>query len=943
MFHRHRSRNQHVVALSMPPFVRVGCLLILLVIFPFWFFAGRTTTSDTDFGPLGLQKRNGGFSGIASRLGKNNKHRLAIVIPFVGEGPEAVPPYLELFCTAAAGSASLVDFLLIHSGVLDGYHGNSCPDNVIFISLSSIENFSKYLVRVVDHKPDEDIAVEGSRETLAKILSKHIIKYPYVLVEFKPALGHIFAEFLEGYTHWGYSDLDILFGDLERWISPDELNDFDIVTYGYGDQDRAYMRGQFTFHKNDKDINQIWRLCDYLADMDKRFLDVITGEAHLHFESAEGCYSAAVLQRNDIKVKYAVKAFTDINEKDTAHSHGLFVGTGKKKSTTVLYKAGSKEDGKALERIPDTWFENKDSLYRDTKKPLQFEVGERERLPTVEKADAKCMFWAQKKYQSRLCLDDVHSSDTVYWIDGHLYKQKYEMAPLPGKVVSAPFFHFQEYKRYFRLTQLAGFHRSGPVRTFVLSKEGVLPIYPDEFKVDRSFVPSPLDLRLRKWKAVKGNDRTQLPNRGYCLRSGPRKFPANPPAPQCQFASSWKDEDTIQILSGAPSWAQVDVETEVTMVLTLQLQPSQVANEATLGNFLQLIGMYLDRWQGQPSVIVLHAPKATPEAQAMLRIKLGPGSDLSLFGLDTCLVGVIFSDSSEFLSRKAILNMATDVVPTRWFISGFELERGLVISHDTAFFAHRVSVIHRELNGSVFVIPQFGLEEKESDFTLPALLKAKKDGEFQALSKLDESGCETTEDNTPNDDGSSLFDAMHDHWWKLSEGYITGTTMDNIDDRVHNMRAAALDDIQMDIVGLLTEQKQYSLFAMDISPILMIDNMGPRDGMKSSEIAREVEEFGGKRCYNGLRLAQLATFGYSVNVLAGAFALSTPSTRAIALADPSDEATPTGASRCDGCFLFDEDHEEILEDISKDERKRPAKAALLWEHPTNSDPLFGHT
>jgi hypothetical protein len=46
------------------------------------------------------------------------------------------------------------------------------------------------------------------------------------MVEFKPALGHIFAEYLKGYSHWGYSDLDILFGDLPRFITQDELTDF---------------------------------------------------------------------------------------------------------------------------------------------------------------------------------------------------------------------------------------------------------------------------------------------------------------------------------------------------------------------------------------------------------------------------------------------------------------------------------------------------------------------------------------------------------------------------------------------------------------------------------------------------------------------------------------------------------------------------------------------
>lgn len=918
----------------MPPFVRLGCFILVIVLVPVWLFSRWFSATDqTEGPPHGIH---------VHPLGKNHKHRLAIVIPFIGEGPEAVPPYLELFCTAAAGSAALVDFLLIHSGVLDGYHGDNCPDNVRFISLSTIDEFARHLVRVVDHKAEEDIALGGSRDMLAKILAKHIIKYPYVLVEFKPALGHIFADFLQGYTHWGYSDLDILFGDLERWITPDELNEFDIVTYGYGDQNRIYLRGQFTFHKNDDKINQLWRLCDYLSDMDKRFNDVMSGEKHLHFESAEGCYSSAVLQHNDIKVKYTVKAFTDIDVHDTAYSHGLFVGTGKSKTKTVLYKAGSKANGKALERIPNTWFENKDSLYSDPTKPLLIEIGTRERIPSVEKTDAKCMFWAQKQYQARLCLDNVASTDTVYWIDGQLYKQKYELAQLPGKVVTAPFFHFQEYKRYFRTTQLSGFHRSGPARTFVLTKEGVLPIYPDEFKIDRSFFPSPLGLQPSTWKGVKGGDRQQLPNHSYCLRSGPRKFPVNPPAPQCQFSTSWREINTVEIVSGAPSWTHVNIETDITMVLTLQLLPSQSTNAEAVKGFLQMIAMYLDRWQGQPSVLVIHIPNGTPDVLAMLRIKLGPGSDLSLFGMDTCFVGAIFTESDKVFSRKALLNMAIDMAPTRWFISGFELERGLIVSQDAAFFAHRVAVIHRQLNGSIFLVPQFGLVDKESDFTLPALWNDKKDGGLKPLSKLDESGCEISED-AAIDHQSRLINEMHNVWWTLSEEYITSTTVEHVSDKVHEMRARTLDDIQLNLIGLLTDTKQYSMFAMDVSPILLTDNIGPRNGMKASEMAKEVEEFGGIRCYNGLRLAQLATLGYNVGVLAGAFALSTPSTRSFAFADTSHEGNPLGTSRCDGCFMFDEKHEDILEKIANDERKRPAKAALLWEHPSNSDPLFGHT
>jgi hypothetical protein len=159
------------------------------------------------------------------------------------------------------------------------------------------------------------------------------------------------------------------------------------------------------------------------------------------------------------------------------------------------------------------------------------------------------------------------------------------------------------------------------------------------------------------------------------------------------------------------------------------------------------------------------------------------------------------------------------------------------------------------------------------------------------------------------------------------------------DEKVVEQTAQKLDKIQLGLMNLLTEQHQYSLYSSDNSPILLFDNLGPRNGMLTHEMAREVDELGGKLCYNSLRLAQMATLGYHVNVLAGAFAISTPVTRSV-IGDPSIGAP--GVSRCDGCFFFsDEDEEEILESISLDERMRPAKIRILWEQPAN--PLKGHT
>ena len=155
---------------------------------------------------------------------------------------------------------------------------------------------AELLLRVTDRRGQGDDDGDGGDGTgplamdhrkLVKMVARTLVLHPYVLVEYKPATGHVFADYLGEYTHWGYSDLDIAWGDLPRWITPDELDGdkWDVVTYGFGDQDRAYLRGQFTFHRNDPErINQLWRGCDYLARADERYGSAVASLGTLHGE-----------------------------------------------------------------------------------------------------------------------------------------------------------------------------------------------------------------------------------------------------------------------------------------------------------------------------------------------------------------------------------------------------------------------------------------------------------------------------------------------------------------------------------------------------------------------------------------------------------------------------------------------------------------------------------
>jgi len=861
------------------------------------------------------------------------EHRLAIVIPFIGQGSDAIPSYLELFCVTAAGSADLVDFLIFHDGTFGAdsdINHFSCPENVIFHSLESIEEFSHALIRVLDRKPEEELKLGGSREKLAGIVAKVIQKYPYLMVEFKPAFGHIFEKYLHGYTHWGYSDLDMMIGDLERWITPDELNHFDIVTYGFGDQHRLYLRGQFTFHRNDPaKINQLWRGCDYLSHMDKRFADVLSGDKSLRLESAEGCYSAVVLENTSIRIKYAVKAFTDVDQgnekgvKDTAYTHGVYVGIGKNKDKTVIYKAGN-DHRKGLFALPYDWFETKGSVYMKRREMLYKPVGDREPILAIEKKGAKCMYWVQEKYQPRLCIDGVDSTDTIYWIHGRLYKEKYELAKLPGDILTAPFFHFQEWKRYYRTAQLGGFSRNGPYKGFVLVKDGILPIYAsrNDNKIMRTsaakdLIPSPLGQLLFRWQDVDDKDRERYPPRFYCLQAAPKERPSTT---KCNFGTSWRDSRNVEILSN-PDWSMVNIHSEVTMALTLQFHSDQLNSATIIEGFFRVIALYLNHWQGRPIVLMIHLAGATPSSIATIRTKFGAGSDISDFGMGSVLIGAIFSEKPDTFSRKALMNMAIDASPTRFVISGYELERGIIPSLDTIYLAHRVAQIHKDSPGAVYFIPQFSLANGTHDFTIDGLERAKGDGRIVSISKVDDRDCEG--DNSSLEyEKSGTFGMIEKLWWQLNTH----------DGRQNEMPieeyALALESIQSKVATLLSEKEHYNVYATNESPILLVDNLGPFPGMITSDMVREVDEFGGKMCYNSIRLAQMATLGYRINILIGAFAISTPALRE-SIGDPS--IGPLGVSRCDGCFFFtkEREHEDILENMSFEERQRPAKISIL--------------
>lgn len=153
----------------------------------------------------------------------NKEKKICIVIPYFGKWPN----YFPFFLKSCELNPSIDWFFYTNCDIPQFY-----SKNVKFIS-KSLEDFNTLASEKLEYKID--------------------IKYPYKLCDFKPAYGHIFEDYLEGYDFWGFGDIDVIYGNIRNFFTDEILSKFDIITtYSHS------LSGPFTILKNDK-IKYLYR------------------------------------------------------------------------------------------------------------------------------------------------------------------------------------------------------------------------------------------------------------------------------------------------------------------------------------------------------------------------------------------------------------------------------------------------------------------------------------------------------------------------------------------------------------------------------------------------------------------------------------------------------------------------------------------------------------
>lgn len=107
---------------------------------------------------------------------------------------------------------------------------------------------------VPDRVPPNVSVVQSSfEEMINRIQSKFdfrvAITSPYKLTDFKPAYGFIFEDLFKPYDYWGYCDMDLVFGNIMKYIQQPMEQGIE----------KIYRLGHLTVYKNSEKMRQLFR------------------------------------------------------------------------------------------------------------------------------------------------------------------------------------------------------------------------------------------------------------------------------------------------------------------------------------------------------------------------------------------------------------------------------------------------------------------------------------------------------------------------------------------------------------------------------------------------------------------------------------------------------------------------------------------------------------
>ena len=144
--------------------------------------------------------------------------KVVSIIPYFGNFPN----YFDLFLKSCKNNKEFTWFIFT-----DNKESYDYPDNVKKIPMTFDE-----CKKLVKSKFDFDISLDNYKK----------------LCDYKVAYGYIFEEYITDFDFWGYCDVDLIWGNLSKFITEDILKKYD----------KIYSLGHLTLYRNTFENNRVF-------------------------------------------------------------------------------------------------------------------------------------------------------------------------------------------------------------------------------------------------------------------------------------------------------------------------------------------------------------------------------------------------------------------------------------------------------------------------------------------------------------------------------------------------------------------------------------------------------------------------------------------------------------------------------------------------------------
>lgn len=143
----------------------------------------------------------------------------------------------------------------------------SCEYNKNFKFIVFTDDKNSYVL------PDNVIIIQMTFNSFKEKLQKKFdfslgLNTPYKLCDFKPTYGYALDEYLNNCEYWGHCDLDMIFGDLEKFLPNKQY-------------DKISTLGHLCLYRNCKTINKAFML---KGDSSIDYKDILGNDLHFGFD-----------------------------------------------------------------------------------------------------------------------------------------------------------------------------------------------------------------------------------------------------------------------------------------------------------------------------------------------------------------------------------------------------------------------------------------------------------------------------------------------------------------------------------------------------------------------------------------------------------------------------------------------------------------------------------